>query len=256
MPRLRSADRKRSNSVPRIWSPVRCGAAPSLGMSHPLAARMYRSDASARAARRVGTRLIRARGRNGPALHGVRGLVARERACQIGLDLLLRLPAVLLGKLHADARGALALVALRALGRHPDDASGNRQLLVLAHEIQQHEHFIAEAIIAVGGDEKAAVFHEGHVREVQGTFVLDGEGQQTRLVCTRSQVFVPAHLCRPCTHPWTPLRTPPVGASRLKRASSATPLFSGTSCVARSSRTSSISPNSSRIFKNASPSDK
>src|SRR5262249_31239331 len=43
-------------------------------------------------------------------LHRVRGFVARERACQIGLDLLLRLPAVLLGELHADAGGAVPLV--------------------------------------------------------------------------------------------------------------------------------------------------
>src|SRR5215469_10479088 len=108
-------------------------------MSHPLAARVYRAATPARATRRLRRRLIRTRGRNGPTLHGVRGLVAGERACEIGLDLLLRLPAVLLGELHADAGGALALVALRALRRHPDDASCNRELLVLAHKVEQHE---------------------------------------------------------------------------------------------------------------------
>src|SRR5215472_13247940 len=190
-------------------------------------------------------------------LHGVRGFVAGERPGEIGLDLLLCLAAVLLGELHADAGGALALVALRTLGRHPDDAPRDRQLLVLAHEVQEHEHFIAEPVVAVGRDEEAAILHEGHVGEIQGTFVLDGEGQQTRLVCTRSQVSVPAtELCRPCIHPCTPLRTRPTGASRLKRASSANPLFSGTSSVARRSRTSSISPNSSRIFKNGAAPDK
>src|SRR5215831_2710076 len=190
-------------------------------------------------------------------LHGMRGLIARESTGEVGLDLLLSLAAVLLGELHADADSALALVALRTLGRHPDDAPGDRQLLVLAHQVQQHEHFIAEPIVAVGRDEKAAVLHEGHVCEIQGTLVLDSEGQQTRLVCTRSHVSVPAtQLCRPCIHPCTPLRTPLTGASRLKKASSANPLFSGTSSVARRSRTSSISPNSSRIFKNGPAPDK
>src|SRR6516162_9268 len=189
-------------------------------------------------------------------LHRVGRFVSRERARQVGLDLLLRLPAILLGELHADAGGALALIALGALGRHPDDAPGDGQLLVLAHEIEQHEHFIAEAVIAVGGDEKTAVLHERHVREIQGTLVLDREGQQTRLVSTRSQILVPIQLCRPCIHPWPPLRSPPAGAIRLKRASSAIPLLRGTSSVARRSRTSSISPNSSRIFKNAPASDK
>src|SRR6516164_4366958 len=187
----------------------------------------------------------------------MRRLVAREGAGEIGLDLLLGLAAVLLRELHADTGGALALVALCTLGRHPDDAPGDRQLLVLAHEVQQHEYFIAEPIVAVGRDEKAAVLHEGHVGEIQGTLVLDGEGQQTRLVRTRSHVSVPiTQLCRPCIHPCTPLRTPPAGASRLKRASSASPLFNGTSSVARRSRTSSISPNSSRIFKNGAAPDK
>src|SRR6187200_247976 len=82
-----------------------------------------------------------------PKLHGVRGLVARQRTREVRLDLLLRLAAILVGELHADARGALAL---GAFGRQPDHASRHRQLLVLAHEVQQHEHLVAEAVVAVG----------------------------------------------------------------------------------------------------------
>ena len=55
--------------------------------------------------------------------HRVGGLVAAQGAGEIGLDLLLRRAAVLLAELHADARRTLAL---RALGRQPDDASRDR----------------------------------------------------------------------------------------------------------------------------------
>src|SRR5262249_28103923 len=55
--------------------------------------------------------------------HGVRGFVARERAGEIGLDLFLGLAAILVGELHADARSALAL---RALRRPPDPAAPPR----------------------------------------------------------------------------------------------------------------------------------
>src|SRR6185295_17832306 len=65
--------------------------------------------------------------------HGVRGFVPAESAGEIVLDLLLRLAAVLIAELHADARSALAL---RAFRRHPDHASGHRQLLILTHEIE------------------------------------------------------------------------------------------------------------------------
>ena len=75
------------------------------------------------------------------------GFVAAERAGQVALDLPLGVAAILLAELHADAGGALAL---RALRRHPDHAPGDRQLLVLAHQVQQHEHLVAEAVVAVG----------------------------------------------------------------------------------------------------------
>src|SRR5580692_10803463 len=120
----------------------------------------------------IGERLSPGRGSGARAreatLHGMSGLVARERAGEVGLDSLLRLAAVLLAELHADSGGALSLVALRALGGHPDHASGDRELLVLAHEVQQHEDLIPQAVIAVGGNEQAAVAHEWHVRQVQG----------------------------------------------------------------------------------------
>src|SRR5262245_52266849 len=73
--------------------------------------------------------------------HRVRGLVAGERAGQVGLDFFLRLATVLVGELHADTCGALALSALR---RQPDHAACDRQLLVLTHEVEQHEHLVAE----------------------------------------------------------------------------------------------------------------
>src|SRR5437016_13678626 len=73
---------------------------------------------------------------SGPPLHGVSGLVAGQRAREIGLDFLLSLAAVLLAELHADARGALALFALAPLRRDPDDASRDGQLLVPPHRVE------------------------------------------------------------------------------------------------------------------------
>jgi len=108
----------------------------------------------------------------------LRGFVAGKGARQIVLDLVPCLATILFAELHADTGGALALCAL---GRHPDDASRHRQLLILTHQIQQHEHFIAEPIIAVGRNEQSAVGHEGHVGQVQRALVLDGQGQQARL---------------------------------------------------------------------------
>ncbi len=67
-------------------------------------------------------------------------------------------------------------------GRQPDHSTGDGQLLVFAHEVQQHEHFVAEAVIAVGRDEQPAILHERHVGEIQRALVLDGERQQSRFV--------------------------------------------------------------------------
>src|SRR5688572_32545723 len=79
------------------------------------------------------------------------GLVAAERAGEIRLDFALGVAAVLLAELHADPRGPLAL---RTLGRHPDDASGDWQLLVLTHQVEQHENLVTEAIVTAGRDEE------------------------------------------------------------------------------------------------------
>src|SRR5262245_21959514 len=103
------------------------------------------------------------------ASHRMGGLVPTQRARQIVLDLLLRLAAILLAELHANARRALALCTLR---RHPDHAPGHRQLLVFAHEVEQHEHLVAEAVVAVGWNEQTAVADERHVSEVQRALVL------------------------------------------------------------------------------------
>src|SRR4051812_18900764 len=97
------------------------------------------------------------------ALHRVGGFIAGERASQIVLDLLLGLPAILLTELHPDTGGALALRALRC---HPDHATGDGELLVLAHEVQEHEHLVAEAIVAVRRDEESTILHEWHIGEI------------------------------------------------------------------------------------------
>jgi hypothetical protein len=110
--------------------------------------------------------------------------VAAESARQVVLDFLLRVAAVLVAELHADAGRTLAL---RALRRHPDDPAGNRQLLFLAHEIEEHEHLVAQAVIAVRRDEQTAVAHERHVGEVECALVLDRERQQSWLVTWTSQ---------------------------------------------------------------------
>ena len=112
------------------------------------------------------------------------GLIAPERSSQIILDLLLGIAAVLIAELHADAGRPLAL---RALGRHPDDPSRDGEFFLFAHEIEQHEYFVAQAIIAVRRNEQAAVFHEGHVGEIQRALILDGKRQETGFITWTSQ---------------------------------------------------------------------
>ena len=117
----------------------------------------------------------------------MRGLVSAERTGQIVLDFLLGVAAILIAELNADAGGSFAL---RPLGSHPDHAPGNRQLFFFAHEIEQHEHFIAQPIIAVGGNEQSTVFDEGHVGEIKRALVLDGKRQETGFITWTSQ-FLP-----------------------------------------------------------------
>src|SRR5580700_6558607 len=126
----------------------------------------------------------------------MRRLVPAESAGQLILDLLLRVAAVLVAELNADARGALTLRALRG---HPDHAARDRELFFLTHEIEQHEHFVAEPVIAVGRDEKPAVLHERHVGEVERTLVLDRERQQTRFVTWTSH-FLTTIVARRAPH--------------------------------------------------------
>jgi hypothetical protein len=116
--------------------------------------------------------------------HGVSGLISPQSARKIVFDLLLRVAAILIAELHADSRGAFPLRAFRG---HPDDAAGHRQFLFLTHQIEQHEHFIAQAIIAVGGDEQSAVFDERHISEVERALVLDRQRQQTGFVTWTAQ---------------------------------------------------------------------
>jgi hypothetical protein len=114
----------------------------------------------------------------------MRRLISTERTGEIVFDFLLRVAAVLIAELHADAGGSFAL---RALGRHPYYAAGHRQLLFLAHEIEQHEDFVAQTIIAVRRDKQAAVFYEGHVGEIQRALILDGKRQETWFITWTAQ---------------------------------------------------------------------
>src|SRR5690606_16369779 len=104
-----------------------------------------------------------------------RRLVPAERAREIRLDALLRVPLVLVAELDADPRRALALGALR---RDPDHPAGDRNLLLLAHQAQQHEDLVAELVARVRRNEQSAVFHERHVREIKCALVLDRQCQQ------------------------------------------------------------------------------
>src|SRR5690606_3187936 len=97
-------------------------------------------------------------------------LVSAQRAREIGFDALLRIALILLAELHADTRRSLALGAFRS---NPDDPACDRNLLFFSHEIQQHEHLVTELVARVRRYEEAAVFDEGHVREVQSALVLD-----------------------------------------------------------------------------------
>src|SRR5579871_976679 len=141
------------------------------------------TDLSALGRGTVGSGLRRSL-RSAGDLHGVCGLIAAERAGEVVLDLLLSIAAVLIAELHADPRGALAL---SAFGRHPDDPPRHRQLLLLAHEVQKHEDLVSQAIVAVGGNEQTAILHERHVREIERAFILDREGEKTRLVTGTTQ---------------------------------------------------------------------
>src|SRR4051794_15932388 len=157
--------------------------------------------------------------------HRVCSLIALKSSSQISLDFLLSLTAVLVTELHADSRRALVLRALRG---HPDHASRHRQLLVFTHQVQQHEHFIAQAIVAVGRDEQAPVAHERHIGQIQSALVLDRECQKTWFVAARSHSYL---------------------SRRRNRVSSASPRLIGVSSADTRSRTPSSSSNSPRIFK-------
>src|ERR1700730_9163473 len=136
-------------------------------------------------------------------------LIAPESPGQIILDLLLGIAAVLIAELHADAGRALAL---RALGRHPNDPSCDRQLFLFAHEIEQHEYFVAQAVVSVQGYEQAAVLHERHIRKIERTLILDRKGQQPRFVTWTSQdlnsqqgLISPARIDRRAARPRVPI---------------------------------------------------
>src|ERR1019366_9157892 len=63
----------------------------------------------------------------------------------------------------------------------------HRQLFLFAHEIEQHEDFVAQAVVAVRRNGQTPIFHERHVRQVERTLVLDRERQQPGFVTWTSQ---------------------------------------------------------------------
>ena len=114
----------------------------------------------------------------------MRGLVTPEGASQVIFYFLLGIAAILIAELHADAGGTLALRALRG---HPNDTPRDGEFLFFAHEIEQHEDFVAQTVITVRRYEQTAIFHERHVRKIERTLVLDREGQQPGFITWTSQ---------------------------------------------------------------------
>lgn len=127
----------------------------------------------------------------------MRRLIAAEGAGKIAFDLALRVATVLFAELHTDSSGT---PALRAFRRHPNHPSRHRQFLVLAHQIEEHENFIAKPIVAVRWNEKTAVLHKGHVSKVERALVLDREREQSWFVAGLSHryrhVLLPHRLTR------------------------------------------------------------
>ena len=73
-----------------------------------------------------------------------------QPTAQKGFDLVAHRAVVLRRKLHADTGNA---IALRALGRDPHDLAGHGNFFSIFHQRQQHEHFIAEVVGFIGGNE-------------------------------------------------------------------------------------------------------
>src|SRR6202521_4417684 len=98
-------------------------------------------------------------------LHGVSRAVRCQRFREDLFDgVPSRSAGFVLRELDADALGA---VALNALGRHPHHFALNRDRLRIVPQRQQHEYFLAELVVAAGGNEDAAALEERHVRGVQ-----------------------------------------------------------------------------------------
>ena len=102
----------------------------------------------------------------------MRWFVASEGSGQVVLDFLLRVALILIAELNAYASRSFTL---RTFWCHPDDGACDRDFFVFAHQVQQHEHFVAQPIGTVGRNKQPTVDDIGHVREVQGTLVLDGQ---------------------------------------------------------------------------------
>jgi len=107
-------------------------------------------------------------------LHRVGRFLAAQGACQVVLDFLLRVSLVLIAELDTDTGRSFSLGTFRC---HPDNRASYGNLFFLAHEVEQHEHLIAESVRAIGRDEQATVDDIGHVREVQRALVFDRECQ-------------------------------------------------------------------------------
>jgi len=78
--------------------------------------------------------------------------VRLQRAGEIGFDFVAG-DIILVIELHPYASSA---ISLSAFWRQPDNLARNGDFFGLIHEIQQHEYFIAQLILFLGGYEQTA----------------------------------------------------------------------------------------------------
>src|SRR5581483_8678280 len=107
------------------------------------------------------------------ALHRVCRPRRGERLAQHLLDRGARGSAgLVLRELDTDALGA---VPLHAFGRDPDDLALHGDAVRVVHEREQHEHVLADLVLARGGNEDPAALEEWHVSGVERGLFADVE---------------------------------------------------------------------------------
>src|SRR5690242_4849136 len=86
-------------------------------------------------------------------------------------------PALVILELHPDALHAVAVAAGRS---HPHHAPGDRKLVRIIHQADEHENLVADLVAARGRDENAAAFDERHIRRIEDRLFLDVQGNGPR----------------------------------------------------------------------------